>query len=42
MGMLKVKNKKKKNIGLFAVRFLAGAQQSDHTCCWNIIFAVRF
>jgi hypothetical protein len=39
MEMLKVK---KKNIGHFAVRFLAGARQSDHTCCWNIIFAVHF
>jgi hypothetical protein len=38
--MLKVK--KEKNIGHFVVRFLAGTRQSDHTCCWNIIFAVRF
>jgi hypothetical protein len=41
-GDVKSEKKKKKNIGHFAVRFLAGARQSDHTCCWNIIIAVRF
>jgi hypothetical protein len=34
--------KQKQYIGHFAMRFLAGAWQSDHTCCWHRIFVVRF